>query len=488
MSNSLSSDLLNIVWFRQDLRVSDNPALISAAQRGRVLPIYILDDENAGVDKMGSASRVWLHHSLNLLNQSLEGQLKVFRGNAIDIITQLTSEFDIDYVTWNRCYEPWRIKRDVTVKSHLKLKGIECRSFNASLLWEPWTILKKDDLPYKVFTPFYKNGCLGITPRAAQPMPEDVHYYTDNIASAINITDLSLIPTENWHNTVINHWKVGEHAAKEKLEAFITQTLCDYQSGRDFPALNATSSLSPHLHFGEISPHQIWQRLEFESIHHYFEDLSHFKRELGWREFSYYQLYHWPNLPTEEFNRHYENFKWQRDDSSLQDWQRGNTGIPIIDAGLRELWQTGTMHNRVRMLVASFLVKNLLIDWRKGAQWFWDCLFDADLASNSASWQWCAGCGADAAPYFRIFNPVLQSEKFDPEGQYLLRYCPELAHLPTKFRHKPWLADDAVLTKAGITLGINYPFPIVDLKVTRQRALDRFKQHRIDGSDSQNPQ
>jgi deoxyribodipyrimidine photo-lyase len=483
MSDLDQSGHISICWFRQDLRVNDNQALIQAVQNGRVLPIYILDDQNAAADKLGAASRVWLHHSLKLLNQSLDGQLKVFRGNALNIMAQLTDTLDIYTVSWNRCYEPWRIQRDAAIKTHLRSKEISCRSFNASLLWEPWTILKKDESPYKVFTPYYKNGCLSTTPRSAEPTPKNIDFFSGHLKSAVSINDLNLVPTENWCQAVIDHWQVGEQAAIEKLENFITETLCDYQQGRNFPALGSTSILSPHLHFGEISPHQIWQRLEFESMHNHSDNLSHFKRELGWREFSYYQLYHWPDLPRSEFNPRYLNFQWQQDDANLQLWQQGKTGIPIIDAGMRELWQTGTMHNRVRMLVASFLVKNLLVDWREGAGWFWDCLFDADLASNSASWQWCAGCGADAAPYFRIFNPVLQSEKFDSDGDYLSRYCPELARLPKKFRHSPWLANDTVLSEAGISLGIDYPFPIVDLKLTRQRALDRFKQHRLTNQD-----
>lgn len=484
MTNSARLSQVAIVWFRQDLRVNDNPALIHAAKKGRILPIYILDDVDAAADQLGSASRVWLHHSLQLLNQSLDGQLRVFRGNAIDVIAQLTDTQNIQSVSWNRCYEPWRIQRDATIKSNLKSTGIDCQSFNASLLWEPWTVLKKDETPYKVFTPYYKNGCLGTIPRPAQPQPEAISFFKGNIESAVKINDFDLIPTINWNQTVIDHWQVGEQAATDKLEAFISETLCDYQQGRDFPALQSTSSLSPHLHFGEISPQQIWQRLELVSLHNHSDNLSHFKRELGWREFSYYQLYHWPDLPRSEFNPRYLNFQWQQDDNNLKFWQQGKTGIPIIDAGMRELWQTGTMHNRVRMLVASFLVKNLLIDWREGAAWFWDCLFDADLASNSASWQWCAGCGADAAPYFRIFNPVLQGEKFDPNGEYVLRYCPELTQLTPKFIHKPWLASKAVLKEAGITLGIDYPFPIVDLKLSRLRALDWFKQHRLTTLDS----
>jgi deoxyribodipyrimidine photo-lyase len=260
-----------------------------------------------------------------------------------------------------------------------------------------------------------------------------------------------------------------------QLEQFCAERIPDYKQARDFPAIDATSRISPHLHFGEISPHQLWHRIEHLTTQGSAEGPSHFLREIAWREFSYHLMYHFPQLPEANFNPKFDRFEWLEDSASLALWQRGQTGFPIIDAGLRELWQTGYMHNRVRMIVASFLIKNLLTHWRCGADWFWDCLVDADLASNSASWQWCAGSGADAAPYFRIFNPLLQSEKFDPEGDYLLRYCPELKGLPKRLRHQPWKASDEQLAQAGIKLGVDYPHPMVDLKVTRERALERFK-------------
>ena len=472
----MSKKLCSIVWFRQDLRLSDNPAFVTAVKQGIVLPIYILDDENAGSAGMGAASRVWLHHSLISLNKSLGGNLRFFHGDAIAVIQQLVETYQPTSVHWNRCYEPWRIKRDAQIKSDLQKRNIVVQSFNASLLWEPWTVLKKDETPYKVFTPYYQNGCLSNElPRQTMQTQGNIRFLDQTIANACSIEDLKLIPEKNWHKTVLTHWDVGEKAAQEKLDGFCTDTLNDYKQGRDFPAMWATSTLSPHLHFGEISPHQIWQRMEMESMRAESENIQHFKREIAWREFSYYQLYHFPQLAEKPFNARFEAFDWQNDAAGLAQWQQGKTGFPIVDAGMRELWQTGTMHNRVRMIVASFLIKNQLVHWRKGAAWFWDCLFDADLASNSASWQWCAGSGADAAPFFRIFNPVLQSEKFDPQGEYLARYCPELNNLPLKYRHKPWQASDDVLLQAGIKLGVDYPFPILDLKVTRERALARFK-------------
>lgn len=455
-----------ILWFRQDLRIHDNPALVAAVNTGQVLPVYILDDVNAGNASMGAASRVWLHESLKSLNRSLSGRLKLFAGDAARIIPQLCDASGASAVFWNRCYEPWRIPRDRAIKQALTGRGLESRSYNASLLWEPWTILKKDNTPYKVFTPYYQNGCLAASlPRQVEVAAGNIEFYDRAVESECELAELGLLPEHSWHRSILENQKVGEDAAFEKLERFIEQNLSEYRQGRDFPSSGATSSLSTHLHFGEISPHQIWWRLQREGSNGEAENINHFKRELAWREFSYYQLYHWPHLPDTPFSPAYQNFRWKSDKAALQAWQQGETGFPIIDAGMRELWQTGYMHNRVRMIVASFLVKNLLIDWREGASWFWDCLLDADLASNSASWQWCAGCGADAAPYFRVFNPVLQSQKFDPDGEYIGRFCPELGQLPLKYQHQPWLA----------TQSIDYPQPMVDLKVTRLRAIEWYK-------------
>ncbi len=472
----MTSKPVTVAWFRQDLRISDNPALNAAAAAGDVLPIYILDDVNAADWAMGSASRAWLHHSLNALNLALDGNLRIFRGDAREVIAQLVTSLQLEGFFWNRCYEPWRIRRDAQIKADLIAGDIQTRSFNASLLWEPWDISKKDGTPYRVFTPFYQKGCLSSA-RPRQPLASAGQIQWSDLAidNSLSIDELELLPSACWHESLCSHWQIGESAAAQKFDSFWQNTLTDYKRGRDFPALDATSRLSPHLHFGEISPHQIWHQIDQSSMHDHGDGPAHFLREIAWREFSYHLLYHFPELPEQNFNRKFNGFEWLDDEAGLQSWCRGQTGFPIIDAGMRELWQTGYMHNRVRMIVASFLIKNMLQHWRNGENWFWDCLIDADLASNAASWQWCAGSGADAAPYFRIFNPVLQSEKFDPEGEYLLRYCPELADLPARFRHKPWEASEEVLTAAGIKLGKDYPVPILDLKTTRARALGRFK-------------
>jgi len=467
---------LSLVWFRRDLRTSDNPALRAAAAAGPILPVYILDDFSPGAWPMGSASRAWLHRSLQSLDQSLNGGLRYFTGDAAEVIAGLVEALPIRAVYWNRCYEPWRSRRDTQIKAALVAAGIEAESFNASLLWEPWQVLKPDGDPYRVFTPFYRKGCLSReAPREPLAPPDELPISGITTAGNQLLDGLDLLPRENWHCELTERWQIGEPAAQRRLEEFCATALANYRDGRDYPALEATSRLSPNLCFGEISPHQAWHRAAQAAMHDGGEGAGHFQRELGWREFSYHLLYHFPELPEKNFNRRFDAFDWRDNPPGLEAWQRGLTGFPIVDAGMRELWQTGYMHNRVRMVAASFLIKNLGIHWRAGEAWFWDCLVDADLANNSASWQWVAGSGADAAPYFRIFNPLLQSEKFNPAGEYLARYCPELAGLPAKLRHRPWKAPADALRQAGIELGVDYPLPILDLKTTRERALERFK-------------
>ena len=462
---------LTIHWFRQDLRLSDNPSLSAAVENGNVLPIYIVDDYNPGQHAMGEASRVWLHHSLNKLNEALGGSLRVFSGNARDIILDLTQKYNIKSVYWNRCYEPWRIKRDKIIKEVLQKQNIDVKSFNGSLMIEPWKFLKSDGTPYKVFTAFYKKAYLeGYFTSTPILRPNNAHYTKENI-DCISIESLALLPSGKWGNNVIKGWEVGENAAYKKLQSFLESGIKNYKEGRNFPYKKNVSRLSPHLHFGEISPRQVCdlaQSLQME------ENLECFLSEIGWREFSYYLLYHFPHIPTDNLSIKFNRFPWIDNKELLTCWQKGATGIPIVDAGMRELWQTGYMHNRVRMIVGSFLVKNLLIHWNHGERWFWNCLFDADLASNSCSWQWVAGCGADAAPYFRIFNPLTQGQKFDVSGEYTRKYVPELKLLPDKYLFNPWEAPKQTLVDAGIHLGVNYPEPIVDLSFSRKRALEIF--------------
>ncbi|MBS03616.1 MAG: deoxyribodipyrimidine photolyase [Gammaproteobacteria bacterium] len=468
---------LAIHWFRQDLRLGDNPALTEAARHGAVLPVYVLDDVSAGPHAMGGASRWWLHRSLERLNASLGGRLHVVTGNARECLPALAEQVGARLVTWNRCYEPWRVTRDSLLKRELHERGIEVRSSNASLLWEPWDVSKPDGTPYRVFTPYFRRGCLNaIPPRNPLPAPE-LELVRD--LPPTEVAELGLLPPTPWHESLEPHWQPGESGARERLAQFLGSGLADYREGRNFPDRESVSRLSPHLHFGELSPNVAWHASldrEEQAVSDAPDgNADHFRSELGWREFSYSMLYHFPQLPEANLQPKFDAFPWRADESTLRAWQNGRTGIPIVDAGMRELWQTGYMHNRVRMIVASFLVKNLGIDWRCGARWFWDTLVDADLANNSASWQWVAGCGAEAAPYFRIFNPVTQGRKFDPDGRYIRRWIPELRGCPPRHLYSPWTAPGEELAAADIVLGETYPAPMVDLKGSREAALAAFR-------------
>lgn len=458
-----------IVWFRQDLRLYDNPALSYALEQGSILPIYILDTDN--IQNIGEASKVWLHHSLDALNNSLSNKLNYFIGNPQQILLELTKKHNIQEVVWNRCYEPKYIKRDSEIKSELQTQAINVHSFNSALLWEPWEVLKSDKTPYKIFTPFYQKGCLNAKlPRYPLNKP-NLGNILNNISNIL-LEELELLPKINWQQKMLTSWAISEQGAQELLQKLIDYKVNNYHIARDYPNIDGTSRLSPYLHFGQISPNQIYYTIKQLS-----ENLGTdcYIKELIWREFAYNLLYHNPTIQTKNLNHKFDRFSWQDNKELLVKWQQGQTGIPIIDAGMRELWQTGYMHNRIRMLVSSFLVKNLLIHWHHGEQWFFNTLFDADLASNSASWQWVAGCGTDAAPYFRIFNPVTQSEKFDAEGMYIRKYIPELNNLPNKYLFSPWTAPKEILNKCNIILGIDYPHPVIDLSESRQVALKMFE-------------
>ena len=465
-----------IMWFRQDLRLRDNPALTKACVRGHVIPIYILDDVNAGDDKIGAASRWWLHHALDSLNLALQGKLQFYCGDAGELLPALVEHFGAHAVYWNRCYEPWRLSRDSRLKTDLRASGVETYSSNGSVLWEPWQILKKDSTAYRVFTPYYRRGCLSApVPRRPLPIAIAQLAQVDRCANSVSLADLELLPNIAWDVPLRDCWEITEEGAHRRLDDFVGSHLEDYRDGRNFPTRPNVSRLSPYLHFGQISVNSAWYSAQEGAD--YAGDgtgLDTFLSELGWREFSYYLLYHFPQLPRENLQSRFDIFPWKTDATALKAWQTGCTGYPLVDAGMRELWQTGYMHNRVRMVVGSFLVKNLLLHWHHGEAWFWDCLVDADLASNSASWQWVAGSGADAAPFFRIFNPLTQSEKFDAAGDYIRRYVPELAQLPKKHIHAPWLAPTEVLALAGVVIGVDYPAPVIDIKASRERALEAF--------------
>ena len=466
-----------LLWFRQDLRLKDNPALIHAVQNDyKILPVYILDTEHAGAYAPGGAKSWWLYKSLQCLNKNLDGNLVFRSGKADEIIPELLEQSGARAVFWNRCYEPWRIARDKALKSALeKNHNIDVQTFNASLLWEPWEIKNNQGEPYKVFTPFFRKGCVQHSePEKPEPAPAPISYA--DFSPRHDEGALNLLPSIQWYRKFEKYWEPGEDGAQKRLDEFLDNGLKGYKNKRNRPDLDNVSRLSPHLHLGEISPRDVWHAAQAKGRQaHWDGDMDTFLSELGWREFSYSQLYYNPDLMTKPLQEKFKTFPWRHSEKDLSAWQNGQTGIPIVDAGMRQLWETGWMHNRVRMIVASLLIKNMMIHWVEGENWFWDCLVDADLASNSASWQWVAGCGADAAPYFRIFNPVLQGKKFDPKGEYVRKFVPELTALPEKYIHAPWEAKKDDLEQAGIELGKTYPKPIVDLKTSRERALEAFK-------------
>lgn len=482
MSPANASQRPVIVWFRQDLRLDDNPALSAAADSGApVIPLFIWSPEEEGDWEPGAASRFWLHHSLTELAQSLAklgSPLVVKRGYSLSILRDFAKAVAAQAVYWNRRYEPATIVRDKNIKGALSADGVEARSFNGSLLFEPWQVLNGKNEPYKVFTAFYKSATALVSPPYPVEKPKKLIAPAKNLQSA-TISDLMLLPKIDWTKGIEMAWKPGEKGALKNLEEFLSGAVDDYVSERDRPAVQGTSRLSPHLHFGEISPRTIWHAVkDADKSTRGREGKSTFLKEIVWREFAHHLLYHFPLTTKAPLRPEFERFPWRDDPDLLKVWQKGQTGYPLVDAGMRELWQTGWMHNRVRMIVASFLVKDLLLPWQEGAQWFWDTLVDADLANNTLGWQWSAGCGADAAPYFRVFNPILQSEKFDPEGIYIKRWVPELAKLPKPWFHHPWDAPQEVLKTHGVELGKNYPHPVVDHAFARDRALSAFKQLR----------
>ena len=460
-----------IVWFRNDLRTIDNPALYEACNNHKtIIPIYI-NDPNAPL-LMGDAQTWWLHNSIKALDKSLSEQklsLCLQTGDALAVINKLIDAHQVSHVYWNIVYEPKHMQRDTIIKAALEKDDIAVQTFNSSLLIDPASIKNKQGDFYKVFTPFWKASLLSID---VAPVSHVESWPQGKAVQSDALEDWSLLPKHpNWAKDFGDRWQPGEQGAHDKLERFINEALDNYKVGRDVPAIKSTSELSPHLHFGEISPQQIWRAIHDAKQHDRFSEknIDTYLSEVGWREFSYYLLYHYPNLATKNIQAKFDGFPWENDNDAFKAWQKGKTGYPVVDAGMRELWTTGYMHNRVRMIVASFLIKDLFVDWRKGAAWFTHTLLDADLASNSASWQWVAGCGADAAPYFRIFNPILQGEKFDPDGLYVKQWIPELRGLSKKWIHKPWeaplLDDDA----------LNYPKPIVDHFEARDQALAIYK-------------
>ena len=462
-----------IVWFRRDLRLADNPALVAAAQSGKsVICLYI--DETDKARPLGAASQWWLHYSLKKLQEDLAalgGQLILRRGVASEVLDDVTAQTGADHIVWNRRYEEGARTRDGDIKSSLRERGLEVQSFKANLLSEPWERRTKTGGYYKVFTPYWRAVRSELTVPPPLPAPTRLNTYNEDIESR-SLKSFGLLPRRpNWGAKMKPHWQIGPEGAKTALADFLESGLETYTDDRNRPDRpSGTSHLSPHLAFGEVSPRQIWDACREKE-----GTADKFLSEIGWREFSYVLLYHNPKLASENFKPYFDGFEWRDDSDTLERWQQGQTGYPFVDAGMRQLWATGWQHNRVRMVTASFLIKHLLIDWRRGEEWFYDTLVDADPASNAASWQWVAGSGADASPYFRIFNPFTQGEKFDPNGDYVRLWVPELAKLPNKYIHRPWDAPDDVLAQAGVRLGQEYPHPIVDHKQARERALSAYK-------------
>lgn len=470
-----------IVLFNHNLRLHDNVPLYTAAAKGPVIPIYIFDDNQQNEWLPGGASKWWLHQSLNALAEdlaSIGSRLIIQKGNSYLSLKNLIQQTGFKDIYFEHSILPDAIIPEERLNKLCKRFGGEARRFRGQTLFHPSQINTNDKKPYRVFTPFW-NSCLKHE-AIPTPLPIPQLQGPKKWPESLKVKDLELLPVKYvWTKTLSEHWQPGEKNARIALDNFIVNNMLNYSDDRDIPSLKyGTSKLSPYLHFGEISPITVWNQVKRAIDNDSRNDKGGkvFLKEIGWREFSYHLIYHFKGLDREPLNKTFEHFPWVTDETSLVKWQKGQTGYPIIDAGMRELWQSGWMHNRVRMIVASFLVKNLRIHWLEGAKWFWDTLVDADLASNSASWQWVAGCGADAAPYFRIFNPVLQGKKFDPEGEYVRRYVPELKNLPNKYIHEPWAAKQDILTHAGVDLGTTYPHPIVDHKITREAALAAYQQ------------
>ncbi|WP_028080024.1 cryptochrome/photolyase family protein [Solimonas soli] len=480
---SLPGDSTAIVWFRRDLRLTDNPALHLALQRHeRVVPLFIADFEAERPWAPGAASRWWLHHSLARLGGDFEERgvpLLIRRGDSLQALRALIGETGAEAVYWNRLYEPALVARDRRIKAALREAGIAAHSQRAALWHEPSTLRTAAGEPYRVFTPFWRRLAAELPDLRIEAAPVRLKGPRRQPASD-TLESLQLLPKLKWDAGFYAHWRPGEAGALHALDAFVRGSLGHYAAGRNHPAREDGTRLSPHLHFGELSPQQLRAAVlrRAQGTATLEADAEELLRELGWREFAHHLLFHFPHTPDAPLQDRFAKMPWRKPRdyaADLEAWQRGRTGMPIVDAGMRELWQTGWMHNRVRMIVASFLTKNLLIPWQEGTRWFWDTLLDADLANNTLGWQWTAGCGADAAPYFRIFNPLLQAQKFDADAAYIKRWLPELATLPPEAAHAPWLARAGELEKAGLRLKVDYPEPIVALGASRKRALEAYE-------------
>ncbi|MBM3319617.1 MAG: deoxyribodipyrimidine photo-lyase [Candidatus Eisenbacteria bacterium] len=469
-----------IVWFRRDLRIAENPAIRAGASRGEVVPLFVWAPEEEGKWAPGAAARWWLHFSLLSLEGALArlgSPLVVRKGGSLAVLKVLVKETGARSVVWNRAYEPASRERDLAVEQALRREGLLVETFAASLLFEPWEIATGEGKPYQVFTPYWRKILASREPDFSDPAPKRLAAPSRRPRSK-RVADLGLLPSVDWADGLRDAWTPGEEGARRALERFLRNAFSEYEEDRDRPDRIGTSRLSPHLHFGEIGPKRIWiEARKQEAAERGTRESGAalpFLRQLAWREFAYHLLHHFPRTPEEPLRNLFARFPWRRSRKELVAWQRGLTGYPFVDAGMRELWTTGWMHNRVRMVAASFLTKDLLLPWQEGARWFWDTLVDADLANNTLGWQWTAGCGADAAPYFRVFHPSAQGARYDPEGAYVRRWVREISALPYRFIHEPWKAPEEVLRAAGVRLGKTYPRPIVDHREARERTLAAY--------------
>ena len=469
-----------ILWFRRDLRLEDHAALSEALKGGSpILPLYIHETET--VPSMGAASQWWLHHALQAHEarlRALEARLIVRQGDPAKVLAKLIAETGAKAVYASRAYDRSTDALDHTMQGFLDKRHITWKTFGGHLMWEPTEVRNKSGKPFQVFTPFWRAQSQGFEP--GKPLPAPTHWPSPQQWPASDpLESLHLLPSISWDAGWKDIWQPGEKGAAQAVERFASEAYETYEVGRDLPGIEGTSRLSPHLHFGEITPAQIYhgllKRLQPRGVSPTALMSSCYMRELGWREFAHHLLHHFPDTTDRPLRPEFEAFPWMEEEGLLRAWQKGQTGYPMVDAGMRELWSTGWMHNRVRMIVGSFLVKHLLIRWQEGAKWFWDTLVDADLANNTLGWQWIAGCGADAAPYFRIFNPMTQSEKFDGHGDYIRRWVPELAKLSDADLHAPWEVPPLALASAGIQLGVTYPHPVVNHTIARERALAAYQ-------------
>jgi len=470
-----------VVWLRRDLRLSDNPALHWAGSQQRpVLCVYIHDTTDDSAWQPGGATRWWLHHSLQSFAKDIKKAgttLRLFAGEPEQVLKTLVAETGTDTLVWNRRYEPRFIDSDSQLKKNFTENGLTVQSFAGNYCHEPWQVMRDGKNPYRVFTAYWRASAKH-NPVAMVKRVKSLQPYRRKPAGSLTVRDLALLPKQNWASRFPDTWTPGESAALSRLRHLLSGPISSYDTNRNIPSVEGTSCLSPHLAFGEISPRQINHAITLKVASGKLgddENVETFRREIGWRDFACHLLYHYPHTTSDPLDTRYNKFPWCKvDRNTLARWQHGNTGIPFVDAGMRQLWQTGWMHNRVRMVVGSLLIKNMGYHWQHGAHWFWDTLVDADLASNSMGWQWVAGSGADAAPYFRVFNPVLQGERFDPRGVYIRQWVPEVSGLSDKLIHTPWLATEPQLSEAGIVLGSSYPHPVVDLARSRKDALLRF--------------